>query len=195
MTFNDAVYQQLLQERIVYLHDELNDDTAHAISAQLLLLAAENPRRDIHLYLNSPGGSVMAGLAVYDTMQFIQTDVATYAVGLVGSTALALLSAGTAGKRHALPHSRMLLQQPSGEVAGRADDVASQAEQVLYTKRMLLDRIAFHTGQPVERVAEDADRDRWFTADEAKEYGFVDNVIPSVTALPSAALPVTGFHS
>jgi len=194
MTFSDAVYQQLLQERIVYLHEELSDDTAHAISAQLLLLAAENPRRDIHLYLNSPGGSVRAGLAVYDTMQFIQADVATYAVGLVGSTALALLAAGTADKRHALPHSRMLLQQPSGRVGGAADDVAIQAEQVLYSKRMLLDRIAFHTGRPAERVAEDADRDRWFTADEAKEYGFVDHVIPSVAALPSAALPVAGFH-
>jgi ATP-dependent Clp protease, protease subunit len=195
MNFTDAVYQQLLQERIVFLHDELSDDTAHAISAQLLLLAADNPRRDIHLYLNSPGGSVGAGMAVYDTMQFVQADVATYAMGLVGSTAAVLLAAGTAGKRYALPHARVLLQQVSGAAEGTAADVAIQAEQLLYTKRMVHERIAFHTGQSVEQIAEDADRDRWFTAEQAKEYGFVDNVIPSVTALPSASLRVAGFHS
>jgi ATP-dependent Clp protease, protease subunit len=195
MTFNDAVYQQLLQERILFLHEELSDETAHAISAQLLLLAAVNPRRDIHLYLNSPGGSTKAGLPVYDTMQFIQADVATYAMGLVGSTAAVLLSAGAAGKRYALPHARVLLQPVSGGFEGPADEAAIQAEQLLHTNRVLHERLAFHTGQPVERIAEDADRDRWFTAEQAKAYGLVDNVIPSVTALPSASLRVAGFHS
>jgi ATP-dependent Clp protease, protease subunit len=194
MTFTDAVYQQLLRERIVYLREELRDDSAHAISAQLLLLAAEDPHRDIHLYINSPGGSVVAGMTVYDTMQFIEADVATYAIGLVGSTAAVLLGAGTAGKRFALPHARVLLQQVSGTVDGRAADVAIQAEQLLFTKRMVHERIAFHAGQSAERIAEDADRDRWFTADQAKEYGFVDHVIPSVAALPVGGPRVTGFH-
>ena len=195
MNFNDSVYQQLLRERIVFLHEELRDDNANVICGQLLLLTAEDPHRDIHLYINSPGGSVKAGMAVYDTMQFVQADVATYAIGLAGPMAELLLCAGARGKRQALPHARVLMHQVSGGVDGPATDVAIQAEQLLYTRRMVQERIAFHTGQPVERISEDADRDRWFTADDAQEYGFVDHVLPSLAALPSGSLRMTGFHN
>ena len=171
------VYQRLLRERIVFLGTEVDDTSANLICAQLLLLAAEDPGRDINLYINSPGGSVTAGLAIYDTMQFVPCDVSTVCMGLAASMGQFLLCAGTPGKRFSLPHSRILMHQPSGQAQGQATDIAIQAEQIVYLKRMMAERIAFHTGQPVERIEADSDRDRWFTAQEAKEYGFIDQVI------------------
>ena len=180
MNFDDSVFSQLLRERIIFLGAEVQDENANALCAQLLLLAAEDDERDIHLYINSPGGSVSAGMAIYDTMQFVKADVATYALGLAGSMAQRLLCAGAAGKRYALPHARVMMHQVSGGMGGTASDIAIQAEQMMHTKRMLQERIAHHTGQSVEQIVTDSDRDRWFTAQEAKDYGFVDEVIPSL---------------
>jgi ATP-dependent Clp protease, protease subunit len=171
------VYQRLLRERIVFLGTEVDDPNANLICAQLLLLAAEDPTRDISLYINSPGGSVTAGLAIYDTMQYVPCDVSTVCMGLAASMGQFLLCAGTKGKRFSLPHSRILMHQPSGQAQGQAADIAIQAEQIVYLKKILAERIAFHTGQPVERIEADSDRDRWFTAAAAKEYGFIDQVI------------------
>jgi ATP-dependent Clp protease protease subunit len=171
------IYQRLLKERIVFLGTQVDDSNANLICAQLLLLAAEDPEKDISLYINSPGGSVTAGLAIYDTMQFVPCDVSTVCMGLAASMGQFLLCAGEHGKRYALPHSRILMHQPSGQAQGQAADIAIQAEQIIYLKRMMAERIAFHTGQPVERIELDSDRDRWFTADEAKDYGFIDQVI------------------
>jgi ATP-dependent Clp protease protease subunit len=171
------VYQRLLKERIVFLGTEVDDQNANLICAQLLLLAAEEPTRDISLYINSPGGSVTAGLAIYDTMQYVPCDVSTVCMGLAASMGQFLLCAGAKGKRFSLPHSRILMHQPSGQAQGQAADIAIQAEQIVYLKRMMAERIAYHTGQPVERIEVDSDRDRWFTAAEAKEYGFIDQVI------------------
>ncbi len=171
------VYQRLLKERIVFLGTEVDDTSANLICAQLLLLAAEDTERDISLYINSPGGSVTAGLAIYDTMQLVPCDVSTVCMGLAASMGQFLLCAGQPGKRLSLPHSRILMHQPSGQAQGQAADIAIQAEQIIYLKRMMAERIAFHTGQPVERIEADSDRDRWFTADEALEYGFIDRVI------------------
>ena len=185
MEFTNAVssdhmgelFQQLLKKRIVFLGTQVDDTAANLICAQLLLLEAENPDRDIALYINSPGGSVTAGLAIYDTMQYVQPDVATVCVGLAASMGQFLLCAGEHGKRYALPHSRILMHQPLGQFQGQAADIAIQAEQIIYLKRMMAERIAEHTGQSVERIEEDSDRDRWFTAEEARDYGFVDKVI------------------
>jgi ATP-dependent Clp protease protease subunit len=171
------VYQRLLRSRIVFLGTEVDDTSANLVCAQLLLLAAEEPERDISLYINSPGGSVTSGLAIYDTMQFVPCDVSTVCMGLAASMGQFLLCSGTPGKRFSLPHSRILMHQPSGQARGQAADIAIQAEQIVYLKRMMAERIAFHTGQPLERIEADSDRDRWFTAEEAKEYGFIDQVI------------------
>ncbi|HVF75609.1 MAG TPA: ATP-dependent Clp protease proteolytic subunit [Acidimicrobiales bacterium] len=171
------IYQRLLRERIVFLGTQVDDASANLVCAQLLLLAAEDPERDISLYINSPGGSVTAGLAVYDTMQLVSCDVSTVCMGLAASMGQFLLCAGAPGKRYALPHSRILMHQPHGGVQGQAADIAIQAEQIVYLKRMMAERIAFHTGQPIERIEADSDRDRWFTADEARDYGMVDKVI------------------
>ena len=171
------IYQRLLKERIVFLGTQVDDSSANLICAQLILLAAEEPEKDIALYINSPGGSVTAGMGIYDTMQYISCDVSTICLGLAASMGQFLLSAGATGKRYALPHSRILMHQPSGQMQGQATDIAIQAEQIIYMKRKLAERTAFHTGQPVERIEADSDRDRWFTADEALEYGFVDKVI------------------
>jgi ATP-dependent Clp protease protease subunit len=171
------VYQRLLRERIVFLGTEVEDRAANLICAQLLLLAAEDPTRDVSLYINSPGGSVTAGLAIYDTMQYVPCDVSTVCMGLAASMGQFLLCSGAPGKRYALPHSRILMHQPSGQMQGQATDIAIQAEQIVYLKRMMAERIAFHTGQTMERIERDSDRDRWFTADDAKEYGFIDQVI------------------
>jgi len=176
-TLDDAVYNRLLKERIIFLGSEVNDTVANRICAQLLLLAAEDPKRDINLWINSPGGSVYAGMAIYDTMQFIENDVSTVAMGLAGSMGQFLLCAGTPGKRYALPHARIIMHQPSGGMGGTAADIAIQAEQMVFTKRSLLDMIANHTGQTYEQIVQDADRDRWFTAEEARVYGFIDKVI------------------
>jgi ATP-dependent Clp protease protease subunit len=171
------VFQRLLKNRIVFLGTQVDQNSANLICAQLLLLEAEDPERDIALYINSPGGSVTDGLAIYDTMQYVRCDVATICLGLAASMGQFLLCAGAPGKRYALPHSRILMHQPSGQMQGQAADIAIQAEQIVYLKRMMAERIAFHTGQSVERIEEDFDRDRWFTAQEANEYGFIDQVI------------------
>ena len=171
------MYSRLLRERIVFLGTEVTQTSANLACAQLLLLEAEDNERDVALYINSPGGSVTDGLAIYDTMQYIAPDVATICLGMAASMGQFLLCAGTPGKRYALPHSRILMHQPSGQMQGQASDIAIQAEQIIYLKRMMAERIAFHTGQPLERIEADSDRDRWFTADEAKEYGFIDQVI------------------
>jgi ATP-dependent Clp protease protease subunit len=181
------VYNRLLKERIIFLGTAVMDEMANAICAQLLLLAAEDPDRDIHLYINSPGGSVSAGMAIYDTMQFVNNDVATYAMGLAASMGQFLLCAGTKGKRYSLPHARVMMHQPSGGIGGTAADIAIQAEQMLYTKRTMQERIAFHTGQTVEQIEKDSDRDRWFSAEEAKDYGFVDHVVSGAKQVPSGA--------
>ncbi|HUR78645.1 MAG TPA: ATP-dependent Clp protease proteolytic subunit [Acidimicrobiales bacterium] len=171
------IYQRLLKERIVFLGTQVDDSSANLICAQLILLAAEEPEKDISLYINSPGGSVTAGMGIYDTMQYISCDVSTICLGLAASMGQFLLSAGAPGKRYALPHSRILMHQPSGQMQGQATDIAIQAEQIIYMKRKLAERTAFHTGQTIERIEEDSDRDRWFTAEEALAYGFVDKLI------------------
>jgi ATP-dependent Clp protease protease subunit len=181
------VYQRLLKERIVFLGTEVDDTNANLICAQLLLLAAEEPGRDISLYINSPGGSVTAGLAIYDTMQFVPCDISTVCMGLAASMGQFLLCAGAKGKRFSLPHSRILMHQPSGQAQGQAADIAIQAQQIVYLKKMMAERIAFHTGQTVERIEADSDRDRWFTAEAAKEYGFIDQVITTAADVTEPA--------
>ena len=185
MSLDDSVYQRLLRERIVFLQGEVRDEMANAISAQLLLLAAEDPDKDVSLYINSPGGSITAGMAIYDTMQLIPNDVATYGIGLAASMGQFLLCAGAAGKRHATPRTRVMMHQPLGGIGGTASDIKIQAEQMIYIKRQMAELIAGHTGQSVETIEKDSDRDKWFTADEAKEYGIVDHVV-------SHAAPVGG---
>jgi ATP-dependent Clp protease protease subunit len=185
LNLNDSVYERLLRERIVFLGSQVDDPIANQICAQLLLLSAEDAEREIFLYINSPGGSVSAGMAIYDTMQFVTNDVATVAVGLAASMGQFLLCAGAKGKRYATPHARIMMHQPSGGIGGTASDIAIQAEQMLYTKKVMQERIAFHTGQTVEQIERDSDRDRWFTADEAKDYGFIDNVVARANQVPS----------
>ena len=182
---DDSVYNRLLKERIIFLGSEVNDQVGNRICAQLLLLAAEDDERDINLYINSPGGSVSAGMAIYDTMQFVKNDVVTIAMGMAASMGQLLLCAGTKGKRYALPHARIMMHQPSGGIGGTASDIAIQAEQMLYTKKIMQERIAFHTNQTVEQIERDSDRDRWFTADEAKDYGFVDHVVARANQVPT----------
>ena len=184
---DDAVFNRLLRERIIFLGSEVNDQVANRICAQLLLLAAEDENRDIWLYINSPGGSVYSGMAIYDTMQLVSNDVATVAMGMAASMGQLLLCAGAKGKRYALPHARIMMHQPSGGIGGTAADIAIQAEQMLYTKRMFQERVAFHTGQNQEQIEADSDRDRWFTAQEAKDYGFIDQVITGARQVPSGA--------
>jgi ATP-dependent Clp protease, protease subunit len=184
---DDSVYNRLLKERIIVLGSEVTDQVANRICAQLLLLAAEDPERDINLWINSPGGSVYSGMAIYDTMQFVANDVATVGMGMAASMGQLLLCAGAKGKRIALPHARIMMHQPSGGIGGTAADIAIQAEQMLYTKRMFQERVSFHTGQSAEQIEADSDRDRWFTAEEAKNYGFIDKVISGATQVPEGA--------
>lgn len=179
-TRNDSgsdLFQRLLRERIIFLGSTVDQGMANSICAQLLLLEAEDPEKDIALYINSPGGSVTDGLGIYDTMQYINCDVATICVGLAASMGQFLLCAGAPGKRYALPHSRIMMHQPSAQMQGQAADIAIQAEQIGYMKKMLAARIALHTGQTLEVIQRDSERDRWFTAEAAKEYGFIDQVI------------------
>ncbi|BCJ33711.1 ATP-dependent Clp protease proteolytic subunit 2 [Actinocatenispora thailandica] len=185
--FDDLVFNRLLRERIIFLGSEVSDESANRVVAQLLLLAAEDPERDISLYINSPGGSVYAGMAIYDTMQFVKNDVATYALGMAASMGQLLLCAGTTGKRYALPHARIMMHQPSGGIGGTAADVAIQAEQMVYTKKMFQECVARHTGQTLEQIETDSDRDRWFTAEEAKDYGFIDHVVTGASQVPGGA--------
>ncbi len=178
---DDNVYQRLLRERIIFLGSEVRDENANAICAQLLLLAAEDPDKDIHLYINSPGGSVTAGMAIFDTMQWVKPDVATYAMGLAASMGQFLLSSGARGKRYALPHARVMMHQPSGGLGGSASDIKVQAEQMLLIKKQMAELIAEHTGRSIEEIERDSDRDRWFTGPEALEYGFVDHVVQNAS--------------
>ena len=173
----DSVYQRLLKERIIWLGGEVRDDNANAICAQLLLLAAEDPDRDIYLYINSPGGSVTAGMAIYDTMQYIKPDVVTVGMGLAASRGQFLLTAGAPGKRYITPHTRVLLHQPLGGAGGSATEIRINADLILGMKKELAAITASRTGKTVEQVEADGDRDHWFTAQEALEYGFVDRVI------------------
>ena len=170
------IYNRLLKDRIIILGTDVNDDIANIICAQMLFLEGEDDGKDIWLYVNSPGGSVTAGMAIYDTMQFINCDVATICMGLAASMGQFLLCSGAPGKRYALPHARIMMHQPSGGVRGQASDIAIQAEQLIYIKRLMAERIAHHTGQTVEQVQEDSERDRWFTAEQAKDYGIIDHV-------------------
>jgi ATP-dependent Clp protease, protease subunit len=185
LPFGDQLFQRLLRHRIIFLGQQVDDDIANRICAELVLLASEDDKRDISIYINSPGGSVYAGMAIYDMMQYVPNDVATYAMGMAASMGQFLLTAGAAGKRYALPHAQVLMHQPSGGIGGTASDIRIQAEQMLYIKRTLFERTAYHTGRPIEQIEEDADRDRWFTAEEAKEYGFVDQVIRSAVEVPT----------
>jgi ATP-dependent Clp protease, protease subunit len=170
------MFRLLLKERIVFLGSEVNDEVANYLTAQMLYLEGEDPEKDIWLYINSPGGSVTAGMAIYDTMQFIQPDVATICMGLAASMGQFLLCSGAPGKRFSLPHARIMMHQPSGGLQGQASDIAIQAEQIIFIKRLMAEKIAEHTGQTVEQVEADSERDRWFTADQAKEYGIIDHV-------------------
>lgn len=171
------VYSRLLMDRIIFLGTPVNDDVANMIIAQLLFLEADGPGRDIHLYINSPGGSVSAGLAIYDTMQFLKSPVNTICMGLAASMGAFLLAAGTAGKRSALPNSRIMIHQPSGGAQGTASDIEIQAREVLFTRAKMNELMAKHTGRQVEQVERDVDRDRFMSAEEAKSYGIIDNVV------------------
>ena len=185
--FDDQLASRLLHQRIVVLGQEVDDPVANRICAQLLLLSAEDQRRDISLYINSPGGSVSAGLAIYDTMRLIPNDVSTLAMGIAASMGQFLLSAGTKGKRFALPNARILMHQGSAGIRGTAVDIEIQAENLEYTKALMTRLIAEHTGQSLETIARDADRDRWFTAPQALDYGFIDAVLESVADVRPAA--------
>ncbi|WP_431894880.1 ATP-dependent Clp protease proteolytic subunit [Micromonospora haikouensis] len=187
LSFDGNLFNRLLEERIIFLGSEVNAEVANRVCGQLLLLAAADPVRDVHLYINSPGGSVDAGLAICDTMDFIENDVSTLVVGLAASMGQVLSSAGTKGKRFALPHSRIMMHQPLGGIQGVASDVAIQAEQMLYVKRVLREETARHTGKSVDEIEADADRDRWFTADEAVNYGLIDRVVSRATHVPDGA--------
>jgi ATP-dependent Clp protease, protease subunit len=189
MSLNDSVYDRLLRERIIFLGQQVDDTIANQICAQLLLLSAEDPERDINLYINSPGGSVTAGMAIFDTMQFVQPDISTIAMGLAASMGQFLLSAGKKGKRYALPHTRILMHQPSAGIGGTASDIQIQAEQFKLTKVEMAELIAQHTGQDVEQIRADSERDRWFTAQQALEYGFVDHIVSGVSQITNGSGP------
>jgi ATP-dependent Clp protease, protease subunit len=190
-SLHDAVFDRLLRERIVFLGSQVDDDIANQICAQLLLLSADDPHRDVHLYINSPGGSVSAGMAVYDTMRFIDCDVATYSFGMAASMGQFLLTAGTRGKRFSLPHTRIMMHQVSAGVGGTQSDITIQADMLRRLKQDIDELQAEHSGQSVEQIGRDSDRDRWFTPEEALEYGLVDHVVASAAALPGADDPVS----
>ena len=179
------VFNRLLKNRVVMLGSDVNDDIANQICAQLLYLEGEDPNADIWLYINSPGGSITAGMAIYDTMQFVGCDVATVCLGLAASMGQFLLTAGATGKRFTLPNARIMMHQPLAGLRGQASDIAIQAEQLRYIKRRMAEMIAEHSGQTIEQVQADSERDRWFTADEAKDYGLVDSVIRRRGEMPS----------
>ena len=171
------VFDRLLKERIVFLNGGVDDNSAIQVTAKLLLLDAEDPDRDIYLYINSPGGSVYAGMAIYDTMQFVRPDVSTICMGMAASMGQFLLCAGAKGKRYSLPHGRILMHQPLGQMQGQATDIAIHAENMMRTKKEMAELIAFHTGQTVETIGADSDRDRWFTAQQALDYGMIDAIV------------------
>ncbi len=171
------VFSRLLMDRIIFLGTPINDDVANVVIAQLLFLEADNPERDIHVYINSPGGSVSAGMAIYDTMQFLKSPVNTNCMGLAASMGSFLLAAGRPGKRSALPHARIMIHQPSGGTQGTASDIEIQAREILFLRSKMNELMAKHTGRPVEQIERDMDRDRFMSAEEAKSYGIIDNVI------------------
>ena len=180
------IYSRLLKERVIFLVGPINDGMANLIVAQLLFLESENPDKDINLYINSPGGSVSAGMAVYDTMQFIKPDVSTLCTGLAASMGSFLLAAGAKGKRYCLPNSRVMIHQPSGGLQGQASDIEIQAREVLYLKKRLNEMLAKHTGQPIEQIEKDSDRDRFMAAEEAVKYGLIDRVLTNRTEATAA---------
>ena len=171
------IYSRLLKDRIIFLGEEINDATASVVIAQLLFLESEDPGKDIHMYINSPGGSVTAGMAIYDTMNYVKCDVSTTCIGMAASMGAFLLSSGAKGKRYALPNAEIMIHQPLGGAQGQATEIQIAAEHILKTKKKLNDILAANSGQPVEVVEKDTDRDNWMSADEAKEYGLVDQVI------------------
>ncbi|QZQ56589.1 ATP-dependent Clp protease proteolytic subunit [Curtobacterium sp. TC1] len=175
-TLNPSVFDRLLRDRIVWLGSEVRDDNSNEIAAKLLLLAAEDPEKDIYLYINSPGGSITAGMAIYDTMQFVPNDIVTVGIGLAASMGQFLLSSGTPGKRYITPNARVLLHQPSGGFGGTAADIQTQAKVILDMKQRMAELTAEQTGKSIEQILKDNDRDNWFTAQEALEYGFVDHL-------------------
>jgi ATP-dependent Clp protease protease subunit len=179
------IYSRLLKERVIFLVGPINDDTANLVVAQLLFLESENPDKDIHLYINSPGGGVSAGMAMYDTMQFIKPDVSTLCTGLAASMGAFLLAAGAKGKRFCLPNSRVMIHQPSGGFSGQASDIEIHAKEVLYLKRRLNEMMALHTGQSIETIESDTDRDNFMGAEEAVKYGLIDKVLKSRAQAPS----------
>ena len=183
--FDDGVYQRLLRERIIFLGSVVEDANSNAIAAQMLLLAAEDPEKDIYLYINSPGGSITAGMAIYDTMKFVSNDIVTVGIGMAASMGQFLLSSGTKGKRYITPNARVLLHQPHGGFGGTSSDIQTQAQLIMSMKNRLAEITAAQTGKSVEQINADGDRDRWFTAEEALEYGFVDH-------LRESALDVAG---
>ncbi|WP_079576330.1 ATP-dependent Clp protease proteolytic subunit [Krasilnikoviella flava] len=183
LALNDSIYNRLLKERIIWLGSEVRDENANAICAQMMLLAAEDPDKDIWLYINSPGGSITAGMAIYDTMQYIKPDIATIAMGMAASMGQFLLSSGAKGKRYITPHARVLMHQPSGGVGGTATDVRIGAQLIMHMKKVLSELTAEQTGQSLEQILKDNDRDKWFTADEALEYGFVDHVVTNAASV------------
>jgi len=184
--FGDMLDERLLRERIVWLEGEVRDENSNRIAKQLQVLAAEDPDADITLYINSPGGSVTAGMVIYDTMQLIPNDVTTIAMGLAASMGQFLLCAGATGKRYATPNTRILMHQPLGGIGGTASDIKIQAEQMLFIKRRLAKLIAEHSGQTVEQIEADSDRDRWFDAEEAKSYGLIDHVYSGPVDAPES---------
>jgi ATP-dependent Clp protease protease subunit len=179
------IYSRLLVDRIVFLGTPIDDMVSNIIIAQLLFLQMTDPKKDVHLYINSPGGSVTAGLAIYDTVQFLTCDVNTYCIGQAASMGAVLLAAGTKGKRYALPNARIMIHQPWGGVQGQATDISIQAKEILRLKDRLNEILAHHSGQSVEAVARDTDRDRFLSADEARAYGLVDEVVKSRKEIPS----------
>ncbi|MFF3816886.1 ATP-dependent Clp protease proteolytic subunit [Streptomyces bluensis] len=185
--FDDHLAAQLLAQRIVFLGTQVDEVSANRVCSQLLILSAEDPRTDISLYINSPGGSVTAGLAIYDTMRLIPNDVATLAMGFAASMGQFLLSVGTHGKRFALPNARIMMHQPSGGIGGTTADIEIQAENLEFAKRTIEHITAEHTGQTPETISRDGDRDRWFTAEQAKEYGMVDQVVESLADIRPAS--------
>lgn len=192
--FDDHLAAQLLTQRIVFLGTQVDEVSANRVCAQLLLLSAEDPRTDISLYINSPGGSVTAGLAIYDTLRLIPNDVSTLAMGFAASMGQFLLTVGTAGKRYALPNARIMMHQPSAGIGGTTADIAIQAENLEFTKKSVERITAEHTGQSEETISRDGDRDRWFTAEQAKEYGMVDRVLDSLADVrPAATKPRMGL--
>ena len=175
-TLTPSVFDRLLRDRIIWLGSEVRDDNANEIAAKLLLLAAEDPKKDIFLYVNSPGGSITAGMAIYDTMQFVPNDIVTVGIGMAASMGQLLLTAGTRGKRYITPNARVLLHQPHGGFGGTASDIQTQAQLILDMKKRLAEITAAQTGKSVKQINADGDRDRWFNAQEALEYGFVDHI-------------------